>query len=590
MSSFASGGERKVANRSPISHINVICGGSNYTTAEVKITSSLSTDAKGAAVAIIENGSVTKIDLTNCGNYGKNPKITISGDGSGARAVSILQNLFDIGIEIQVEKSTVNSKSQTILGNAKISTTYNGPVVGVNAYFLFDISGSMNNHCQSTGKSRLETMKSGARQFISTLGPQDVICLTTFHSVGEEVFPPQFCTPGNVNKALECLNRISTRGATNFVGGLDVVFSSKRSCTLGSSNKNVCVLITDGDFTGEQKSNDGQFTLGNPTSHVSLRNGNRSGYGNYQAMVQNLSDFVENHARCNGGTDESHKMSLYCIDVGGTTNLTQRFSEVSGGKSIGGSAEGLMNQISLIGRTIKSSLSSLGSVRFELRSKAGEATFLDDSTVDFCDNLSDGSVVHRPFKFKIQAGGIKPEIEFRLKAQMMADGKFSDILRSKSRVLLRSMIGLEFTTKDKPDIVAKHAESNLAKNLAIAQKEAESGNLNAALERVNLARQATQATYRSASVPSSAWVSQIGGNLDRAMNGDTNTIIRAIRGVSGIARSDLLRTASQPCESSGGTKSQAMDSSSDDEDDFDFTTAAMLYGSKGALDLQLKRS
>jgi len=552
------GGETKVANRSPISKIFLVNRGMNYTTATIKI------DGNATASVNLSNGSIASIDLVFAGTYSKVPRVEIVGDGSGAYATAVLQNIFDTEIKIQVEKGTINSGAQTILCNAQISTTFNGERQGLNVFVGLDISHSM------SGK-KLRLAKSGVSKFLGTLGSQDVICLGTFHSVANEVFPCAYCTPANFKKALEVLDKVDVRGCTNVIGGLEQMFSSKTSCSLGSTNKNVGLFITDGDPYGEQVTSDGVLKVSSQ-SYTSFEK-NR--------MISEVSDFV-NHQRCNGGVPIEHQMSMFCIDVGGSTDLTQQISDKTNGKSIGGAAEGLMHQIELMGRTIKSSASSLEHVRYDLRSVGGSAVFLDGSTVDFSDFLSDGSVVNKPFKMNVQAGAINPEIEFRLKAEMISNGKFSDITRSNKRTILRSMIGGDTLAPECAFVRVKHAEERLASQLQQSQKEADDGDLNSAVERLNLARAETEAVYRGAAVPFSsraAWVQQVSSDIDAAMKSDNGSVLRAIRGVSGIAGSNLLRAASAPAKyhpTGGGVKISVETMDESDDEDFCFGLSPLV--------------
>lgn len=72
-----------------VSIINVVNGGSGYTSASVSIQSAVGTGA--TAVPVITNGAITRINVTNAGKgYGSSPvAVVITGNGTGAVASAV---------------------------------------------------------------------------------------------------------------------------------------------------------------------------------------------------------------------------------------------------------------------------------------------------------------------------------------------------------------------------------------------------------------------------------------------------------------------------------------------------------------------
>jgi hypothetical protein len=74
-----------------IKRINVVNGGSNYTSAAVTIESIVGSGA--TATPVITNGAITAINVTNGGfGYGSTPvAVTITGNGTGAVATAVVE-------------------------------------------------------------------------------------------------------------------------------------------------------------------------------------------------------------------------------------------------------------------------------------------------------------------------------------------------------------------------------------------------------------------------------------------------------------------------------------------------------------------
>jgi hypothetical protein len=87
--------------------IIVINGGSNYTEASVQFVCDSGYNAK--AEAVIVDGVITEINITNHGqNYLSTPIIIINGDGEGAEAIAVLDNIAP-----RVDLSVSNDGGQT---------------------------------------------------------------------------------------------------------------------------------------------------------------------------------------------------------------------------------------------------------------------------------------------------------------------------------------------------------------------------------------------------------------------------------------------------------------------------------------------
>lgn len=79
-----------ISDAGVVSAINVVNGGTNYTTASISIMSDPINGQGAQAEAVIEDGSIVAINITSAGTgYKQPPTVVIEGDGEGATAVAI---------------------------------------------------------------------------------------------------------------------------------------------------------------------------------------------------------------------------------------------------------------------------------------------------------------------------------------------------------------------------------------------------------------------------------------------------------------------------------------------------------------------
>ena len=108
-----------------------------------------------------------------------------------------------------------------------------------NFVFLIDVSGSMSS------SNKLGLLKQSFNRFVNTLNEKDKISIVTYAGRSGVVLPPTSCD--NKNEILNALDRLTSGGSTNGIGGITTAYTLAEE-NYDPSYNNRILLATDGDF------------------------------------------------------------------------------------------------------------------------------------------------------------------------------------------------------------------------------------------------------------------------------------------------------------------------------------------------------
>lgn len=108
-----------------------------------------------------------------------------------------------------------------------------------NLVFLVDASGSMSS------QDKLPLLVSGLKKFVKTLDERDRVAIVTYAGYSAVVLEPTSCD--DQNKILDALDRLSSGGSTNGIGGIMEAYRLAEKNYDPKLNNRI-ILCTDGDF------------------------------------------------------------------------------------------------------------------------------------------------------------------------------------------------------------------------------------------------------------------------------------------------------------------------------------------------------
>lgn len=108
-----------------------------------------------------------------------------------------------------------------------------------NLVFLVDVSGSMSS------QDKLPLLVNGLKKFVKTLDERDRVAIVTYAGYSAVVLEPTSCD--DQNKILDALDRLSSSGSTNGIGGIMEAYRLAEKNYDPKLNNRI-ILCTDGDF------------------------------------------------------------------------------------------------------------------------------------------------------------------------------------------------------------------------------------------------------------------------------------------------------------------------------------------------------
>lgn len=152
-----------------------------------------------------------------------------------------------------------------------------------NLVFLVDVSGSMSS------PDKLPLLVNGLKKFVKTLDERDRVAIVTYAGYSAVVLEPTSCN--DQNNILEALDRLSSGGSTNGIGGIMEAYRLAEENYDPELNNRI-ILCTDGDF------NVGINTAGDLEKYIDEKRGKGIyltalgfGMGNYKnSTLETLAD------------------------------------------------------------------------------------------------------------------------------------------------------------------------------------------------------------------------------------------------------------------------------------------------------------
>lgn len=167
-----------------------------------------------------------------------------------------------------------------------------------NLVFLIDVSGSM------TSSDKLPLLVQGLKDLVKSLNEDDFVSIVTYAGASGVVLEPTSCA--QKDKIIEVLNRLTSEGSTNGIGGIQTAYDLAEQHFDAEKNNRI-ILCTDGDF------NVGINTPGDLEHYISSKRGKGIyltalgfGMGNYHnstlETIANKGDgnhfYINNLAEC----------------------------------------------------------------------------------------------------------------------------------------------------------------------------------------------------------------------------------------------------------------------------------------------------
>jgi Ca-activated chloride channel homolog len=145
-----------------------------------------------------------------------------------------------IQVEIERNSCSWNSKHQLVSIHLKAMDLPRNESRKIhNLVFLVDVSGSMSSN------DKLPLLVNGLKKFVRTLDERDRVAIVTYAGYSAVVLEPTSCN--DQNKILEALDRLSSSGSTNGIGGIMEAYRLAEKNYDPKLNNRI-ILCTDGDF------------------------------------------------------------------------------------------------------------------------------------------------------------------------------------------------------------------------------------------------------------------------------------------------------------------------------------------------------
>jgi Ca-activated chloride channel homolog len=145
-----------------------------------------------------------------------------------------------IQLEIERNSCSWNSKHQLVSIHLKATDLPRNESRKIhNLVFLVDVSGSMSSN------DKLPLLVNGLKKFVRTLDERDRVAIVTYAGYSAVVLEPTSCN--DQNKILEALDRLSSSGSTNGIGGIMEAYRLAEKNYDPKLNNRI-ILCTDGDF------------------------------------------------------------------------------------------------------------------------------------------------------------------------------------------------------------------------------------------------------------------------------------------------------------------------------------------------------